>query len=78
MTNEPVLPESCEEHQPKYVEGIWKQYTLSELGNWVHLFAKRSQHRNDLEKKKKDLTDAQNYLNMMQAHLDALNLQMNR
>lgn len=65
-------PESIKEHQTKYIEGIWKEYSLYELGWWVHLLAKRSQHRVDATKRDKDLTDAQNYLNMMQSHLDAL------
>lgn len=39
---------------------------------WIHLFAKRAEHRRNIEKLKKDLTDAQNYLYMMQAKLDAL------
>ncbi len=64
-------PESLNEHQPKYNEGAWTEYTLQELGNWVHLFTKRSYHRKDHDKRAKDLLDAQNYLNMMQAQLDA-------
>lgn len=70
--NEARLPESCVEHQAKYHTNSWQAYTLQELGMWVHLFAKRAAHRTQLEKKKKDLTDAQNYLDMMQSHLDAL------
>jgi len=63
-------PDSIEEHQPKYKSSAWKEYTLQELGMWVHLFVKRAKHRKDTQKRAKDLTDAQNYLNMMQAHLD--------
>lgn len=66
------LPTACEEHQPKYKEGAWEDYTLAELGGIVAFFAKRSTHRDCCEKKAKDLTDAQNYLDMMQAKLDEL------
>lgn len=64
-------PVSLEAHQHKYNEGAWKQYEVHELGWWVHLFLKRATHRSDPLKKQKDLEDAQNYLNMMQAHVDA-------
>jgi len=69
---ETKLPKSCEEHQPKYHNLAWMQYTLAELGQWVHLFVKRAGHRKDTVKREKDLTDAQNYLDMMQAHIDAV------
>lgn len=65
-------PESITGHAPKYNDRAWEQYTLQELGNWVHLLAKRSTHRADSEKRAKDLTDAQNYLDMMQAHINHL------
>lgn len=64
-------PPSLEEHEPKYKANAWEEYTLQELGNWVHLFVKRAGHRSDTSKRDKDLTDAQNYLDMMQAHIDA-------
>ena len=65
-------PESILPHQPEYKEGAWRDYSLEELGHWVHLFAKRAQHRAIPEKVRKDLYDAQNYLNMMQSQLDYL------
>lgn len=65
------LPKSCEKHQSKYHGNAWKDYTLAELGQWVHLFVKRAAHRSDTTKRAKDLSDAQNYLHMMQAHIDA-------
>lgn len=64
-------PACLDEHQHKYNEGAWQEYTLQELGNWVHLFVKRASHRSCPDKRAKDLHDAQNYLNMMQAHIDA-------
>ena len=67
-----ATPESCESHQADYKPQAWGAYSLSELGNWVHLFAKRSEHRNPGEKRQKDLRDAQNYLDMMQSKLDEL------
>lgn len=59
-------------HATDYKPGAWDAYTMAELGQWVHLFAKRAEHRDNPEKRAKDLTDAQNYLDMMQAKLDAL------
>jgi hypothetical protein len=67
----PRLPKSCEEHQPKYAAGAWQNYTPLELGMWVHLMLKRAGHRADAAKKAKDIEDAQNYLNMLQAHVDS-------
>lgn len=66
------IPESLIEHQPKYKTGAWQSYSLYELGWWVHLFAKRSEHRSDAAKREKDLTDAQNYLDIMQSKLNEL------
>jgi len=54
-----------EKHQPDYKENTWKNYSLFELGMWVHLFMKRSTHRKNEEKRKKDVYDAKNYLWMM-------------
>lgn len=67
-------PKEIEVHQPEYLSQAWAAYTLQELGSWVHLFAKRAQHRSAaaIDKRKKDLYDARNYLAMMTAHLDAL------
>jgi len=69
---DPKTPESIIEHQADYKEGIWKTYSLQELGMWVHLFVKRACHRDNIIKAKKDLHDAQNYLNMMQVNIDAI------
>jgi hypothetical protein len=64
------VPESIKNHSGDYKNQAWTQYTLYELGNWVHLFAKRALHRGNNQKASKDLYDAQNYLNMMQSLLD--------
>ncbi len=69
---EPILPKGCEEHQAKYKDGIWRDYTLTELGWFVHLLVKRSLHRKDYDKREKDLIDARNYLGMMSSKLDFL------
>jgi hypothetical protein len=63
-------PESIKSHAADYVNHSWEDYTFEELGQFVHLFAKRATHRIDVKKRQKDLYDAQNYLNMMQAKLD--------
>lgn len=65
-------PNSAVAHENKFKPQAWEAYSLLELGQWVHLLAKRSEHRADAEKKAKDLEDAQNYLDMMQAKLNAL------
>lgn len=65
-------PVALKEHESKYANKAWMQYSLQELGNWVHLLATRAGHRTNVEKKKKDLHDARNYWRMMGAHLDAL------
>lgn len=63
-------PQSCQIYKSDYKASAWEAYTLAELGQWVHLFTKRAEHRTNFAKKDKDLRDAQNYLNMMQSKLD--------
>lgn len=58
-------------HAGDYKPSAWEAYTLAELGQWVHLFAKRAEHRDNPEKRAKDLYDARNYLEMMRGKLDA-------
>jgi len=65
-------PESIESHSEDYKTDAWKEYSMWELGNFVHLLAKRATHRDNPEKEKQDLYDARNYLRMMEAKLDAL------
>lgn len=65
-------PKSMQSHEKDYREHAWDEYSIEELGEWVHLLAKRSTHREDAAKRAKDLYDAQNYLNAMQSKLDAL------
>lgn len=62
---------TVEDHQPDYKPEAWEQYTLAELGWWVHLLAKRAGHRADEAKRAKDLDDASNYLEMMRRKLEA-------
>ena len=63
-------PDTIKPHAADYNDRAWEQYTLQELGNWVHLFVKRASHRTDKDKAAKDLTDASNYLDMMRAHIE--------
>jgi hypothetical protein len=65
-------PKNIQKHQPDYNDRAWEEYSFTELGNFVHLLAKRSGHRSNSEKKKKDLYDARNYLTMMDAKLKDL------
>lgn len=57
------------EHQADYKPEIWRQYSICELGNWVHNFNKRATHRVNEEKTRKDLYDAKNYLWMIEENL---------
>jgi hypothetical protein len=67
-----MTTEAIKKHESDYKARAWDQYTLAELGNWVHLLATRATHRDNPEKRAKDLYDAQNYLDMMQSKLDEL------
>ena len=63
-------PEEIKEHSPRFYDNAWENYSLQELGSWVHLFVKRAYHRREKDKIRKDLTDAENYLQMMQSHIN--------
>lgn len=63
-------PEEIKKHSDKYVSGSWRNYSFQELGDFVHLLAKRANHRTEYEKAQKDLDDARNYLVMMLSKLD--------
>lgn len=65
-------PDQIKDHADDYADNAWTAYTLDELGHFVHLLAKRSTHRTDEAKRRKDIYDARNYLRMMEAHLDSL------
>ena len=65
-------PENLVAHDQDYKPQAWEAYSFEELGQWVALLAKRAGHRANDEKRAKDLYDAQNYLSMMQAKLDAV------
>jgi len=69
-------PESIKPHSNDYKNNAWKDYTYEELAQWVSLLTKRASHRDNEEKKKKDLYDAKNYLEMMNEKFkeDTLNL----
>lgn len=64
-------PESIKPYADQYHEGAWRSYTVYELGMWIHLLLKRAAHRTDRAKANKDVRDAQNYLDMIQAHVGA-------
>lgn len=70
------MPESLVPHEPDFKPNAWEGFTYCELGWWVHLLTARAVHRSNKEKMRKDLYDAQNYLTMMQAKLDALKTQL--
>lgn len=70
QASQPKTPPSLQQYANQYKDGAWRLYKMYELGNFVHLLSKRASHRADPVKRLKDLTDAQNYLDMMQAKLD--------
>jgi hypothetical protein len=72
QTNQtPETPAEIMPHANKYIPDAWRDYTVQELGQWVHLLHKRASHRADAEKKAKDIDDAKNYWRMIGKHLDA-------
>lgn len=58
--------------EENYNSGSWQDYSEPEYRQWVDLLLKRSQHRSNLGKKIKDLTDAKNYMVMLIARLEEL------
>jgi len=60
------------EHEKDYKPMIWENWTLQEMGNAVHFYAKRAGMRSNKEKAEKDLHDAQNYLELMKKKLDLI------
>lgn len=69
------VSEMLARYEVNYAQDAWQEYSLAELGQWVHLYAKRAEHRATREARDRDLQDAQNYLSMMQARLDELKRQ---
>jgi hypothetical protein len=65
-------PANIQPHQSKYQPDAWQEYTLLELGSWVHCLAQRAAHRRERAQRTNDLEEAQNYLDMMRARLNAL------
>jgi hypothetical protein len=64
-------PEGLAPHGADYKPDAWMDWTLYELGWWVHLLTKRAGMRADPHRRAKDLHDAANYQAMAQAFLDA-------
>lgn len=57
--------ENLSKHAADYKPGSWEAYTEEELEWWVKLLTKRSGHRDNEDKKKKDIYDAANYQSML-------------
>lgn len=60
---------SIEKHEKDYKKGAYHEYSILELGMWVHLLSMRAKHRTDREKCRKDLYDADNYSTMIKQRL---------
>ncbi len=67
----PSTPPELLEHFAEWQDGTWRDYTISELGDWVHLLHKRATHRITASKRLKDLEDARNYWIMIGSWLDS-------
>ncbi len=59
---------SLKAHEADYKPAAWTEYTAEELTWWVRLLCKRAGHRDNPEKRHKDLYDAGNYLAMLREH----------
>lgn len=71
-----TTPEGIKPHASDYKNRAWTNYSMEELGQWIALLCKRSSHRANVEKRKKDLHDARNYLNMLCAQVSHLEDQL--
>ena len=67
----PATPVEILKYDKDYKNKSWMQYSVEELGKWVHLLVKRAEHRTNSVKKQKDIHDARNYWRMMGAYIDA-------
>lgn len=63
-------PKEVQKYAGSYHDGAWRQYEAREFGEWAHLLLKRAVHRTQVEKRKKDLTDARNYALFLLARVD--------
>jgi len=67
--NEAGTPKGILKYASRYKDGTWRNYSFTELAQWVVLLAKRASHRAKFEDVIKDLDDAENYMAMMNAKL---------
>jgi len=67
----PQEPIRVGHHAHDYRQDAWREYTPAELGQWVALLLKRSSHRTNAVKRAKDIYDAENYADMLRAHVVA-------
>ena len=67
-------PESIVEHADKYKDHSWEQYTPEQLAHWAINLTIRASHRKEtpdqIDKIKKDIQDAKNYLDMLSAWME--------
>ena len=61
---------NIEAYDNDYTPDAWKNYTMAELGQWVHLLYVKAGHRTNGTKRQKDIQDAKNYLEMMRRKLE--------
>jgi hypothetical protein len=62
-------PKGILKYASRYKDGAWRNYSFTELAQWVELLTKRATHRTQFEKVIKDLDDAENYLAMLNSKL---------
>jgi len=61
-----------EKHQTDYKPKAYENYSVKELGDFVHLLSKRATHRSNKDKATKDIYDAKNYLTMITLKLKSI------
>ncbi len=65
---EETIPSTPDESQ----NDAWRDFTIEELGQLVHLLVKRAHHRSSQAECLKDLEDARNYWRMIGSRIDFL------
>lgn len=65
-------PIEIKEYTNDYKDRAWEEYSIEELGNMIHLLAKKATHRSKDYKRKSDLKEARNYLAMIDTKLKEL------
>lgn len=69
-----ATPDKIKKHASRFKNGSWRHYSYEELAQWINLLTKRAANRSEIEKVHKDLDDAENYLEMLNAKVSEARL----